>query len=571
MFDLEKWGDKLHAHADRRLPSASSTTPERVSSRDVLDTDGTPVPLTPEAMGDAVYLSVVENIDSAGWGASTLAAMPVTDRAVAELAVKPLDGRLLYSEDEGWFKFDGKVFEPVSEAHVRTFADAINSAVVKAVQEADVSAAEIGVDGKTLARRRSDNEKLNNTSREAAVAKKLATLTGIEDQEAFTSNRYLVFNNGVLDTVETQEKGEIVFHPEHSQQYAAASRCRVNADYIPGSSPSVDMETFLQYSFESKLDGINCFRGLAAALFYPGNKLKLVMDLHGKPDSGKSMILRLMSHATGLYKTASRDHFAASSKNTFALVSLRGAKLIFAPEMDRKIDQDRVKQWSGGDFIETDVKSKDRIEFAPQGVLVFQSNSDDGTGFDLATDQGMALRYFPVHFPHTFTKDGMTPDGINPHYKKDLDIETRLLSPDQMSANISWMLESLYLPWCRLRTDQVDLTPNQEILRSRKSGDDDIATRVLAYLVEENVISPRDEVSKQSDWLAYSKFQAHYVYYCRARNIEPLTDRRLAKVLKERGLVQRTGNQNRMVGYVQGGSWADRIAFTDDGSLTEGM
>lgn len=515
--------------------------------------------ISPAAVGASVYRATAERMLEASDAYDYMKRIPSTDAKVVQLALDTINGQMMHKEDDGWYIYDGKVFKKTKESVAMAFGNQIAENMSRAVQESDDSffnmAADHKVDMKAYYAKLAKAESYENDSKDGAVTRKLSTALAVLDEEAFDSNRYLVFNNGVLDTVESKAQGKIIFHEEHSPHYQAPDRCLVNANYVPGATPGPALERFLSYSFQSYEDGVNCFRALAIGLYDSGDKRKIILDLHGKPDSGKSIISRLMKQLTGLYKTASRDHFAEGSDSSFAMVSLEGYKLIFVPEMSRKINDELVKQWSGGDTIETDVKGKERIEYMPQGIIVFQSNSMDGTGLDVS-EEGMHLRYVGVLFPHQFTSDGMTASGFDENYVKNLHIEQEML--EEIDSIASWMVE-LWLQWSLLGIDTLPLTKNQEEIRARKAGDLKTVDRVIQWYLDQDAIKELDNVDKQSDWLAFDEFSKLYQQFCSARKIEALTDRKLAASMRRDGLAVKH-DKLRLPGYVAGDQWARILA-----------
>lgn len=549
----------------REQPPVKTSTAAKKSASNEMVVDSS-LAITPGSVGSAVYKETAELMMGAEDAYEYMKRIPATDAKVVRLALNTIDGQIMHKEDDGWYVYDGKVFKKVKDSVANAFGNQIAENMAMAVQESDDSffdmAAHHKVDMKSYYAKLAKAEAYENDAKDGAVTRKLSTALAVLDEEAFDSNRYLVFNNGVLDTVESKKTGKIVFDEQHSPHYQAPDRCLINANFIPGAKPGPALDRFLTYSFQSYEDGVNCFRGLGIGLFDAGEKLKIVMDLHGKPDSGKSIISRLMNHLTGLYRPASRDHFAYGSDSNFALVSLQGYKLIFVPEMSRKIDDELVKQWSGADMIDTDVKNGERIQYMPQGIIIFQSNSDDGTGLDVE-EGGMKLRYVPVWFPHQFTTDGMTEQGFNENYVKNLAIEEEM--KEESDLTISWMLE-LWLEWNKLGIDTLPLTKNQEEIRDRKAGDLKTIDRVVQWYLDKGAIKELDHVEKKSDWLAFDEFSRLYQQFCTARKIEALSDRKLAASMRKDGLAVKH-DKLRLPGYVAGDEWARILADVNEEDL----
>lgn len=515
--------------------------------------------ITAEQVEELVRDRLIEQIATAHTNGMLLDLMPRTDGDAIRLAGPIINDRVVVA-DGVCYEYNGKVFArdeggTLLNDIARGIRAAINDCIdaVKSKYWSNVDNGDNKITSKVFNGREAKMKDFDESKRTGSIKRGLES-EFMKPKTIFLNNRYIAFKNLVIDTVESKKQKKTVTLA-HDPSLYIPNRCYIDHNFIDGAQPGPALNQFLTYSFQSYEDGVNCFRGLSIGLFDSGKKRKIIMDLHGKPDSGKSMISRLMDHITGLTKTASKDHFALSSNSNFALTSLRGFKLIFIPEMSRKIDDELSKQWSGGDTIDTDVKNGERIQYLPEGIIIFQSNSDDGTGLDVA-EEGMKLRYVPVWFPHQFTSEGITAEGFNQNYVKDMAIEDRLY--EEADVIVSWMF-GLWFEWNKLGIDTLPLTKNQEEIRDRKAGDLKTVDRVIQWYVDNEAIVQADKVAKNTDWLAFDDFSKMYQQFCSSRRIEALTDRKLAASMRKDGLAKKF-DKLRIPGYVAGEHWAVVLA-----------
>lgn len=564
MFDMKEFAQDLTKSWEENKVKAAK---EKAASEKAATVQGPVTRITAQQIETQVRDLLVERFATAYTNGRLIDEMPRTDGDAIRLAAPLINDRIAIVDGK-CYEYNGKAFmldeggtlvNDIAKGIRRAINDSID--VAKEQYWVNEGNGKGGISLKIFNQREAKMKDFDESKRIGTIRRGLES-DYMRPKDIFLKNRYIAFKNLVIDTVETKRTGEVV-SLTHDPALHIPNRCYIDLDYTQGAQPGPALQRFLTYSFQSYEDGVNCFRGLGIGLFDSGKKRKIIMDLHGKPDSGKSMIFRLMDHITKLTQTASKDHFALSSNSNFALTSLRGFKLIFIPEMSRKIDDELSKQWSGGDTIDTDVKNGERIQYTPEGIIIFQSNSDDGTGLDVA-EEGMKLRYVPVWFPHQFTTEGMTEDGFNENYVKDMAIEDRLL--EEADTIVSWMFD-LWLEWNKLGIDTLPLTQNQIDVRDRKAGDLKTVDRVLSWYVDADAIKQTQDVKRNADWLAFDEFSKLYQQFCSARKIEALSDRKLAASLRKDGLAVKY-DKLRLPGYVAGSQWARILA---DVAEDEGM
>lgn len=523
-------------------------------------TAGPTTAITAEQVERLVRERLVEQMETAYTNGQLLDAMPRTDGDAIRLAGPMINGRIAFVDGK-CYEYNGKVFvldegESLSNDIAKGIKRAINDSITVAKDRfwRNHENGDTKITAKVFNQRETKMKEFDEAKRTSSIRRALES-EYLKPKNIFSSNRYISLRNGVIDSDATRERGELVMI-NHDPALHIPNRCYIDADYTPGAKPGEALTQYLTYSFQGYEEGVKLFTALGIGLFSTAKKRKFYVDIYGPTDSGKSTVSNMMSRITKLSKTAGKSHFGEGHSNEFAMASLKGYKLIFAHEAEYKVNPVNVKKWSGNDPIETDVKQKERIEYRGEGVLFFINNNPDGIDMDFSVDTSLPNRYVGVYTPHTFTKDGMTPEGFNPNYKFDDTLEDRLEEED--STTISWMID-LWVEWEKLRIAYLPLTEKQEQLRDRKAGDVDTVQRALNWLEDEAVIKRAEAVKNKRDYLAFDTFTKLYRSFCVARGLVPLDDKSLRASLKSRKVIE-TFDKARLPGYVEGSEWARIIA-----------
>lgn len=575
-FDIEAARElAVKRHEESIARKLEAQTAVTVPETKPLDHNG---PLDPEAVQEEVRANLFGKIASAHSVYQLVDVMPRTDTDAYELAAEALNGRLLFVDDN-WYTFDGRCYVvDQGKSLVTKVAKAITRAIVAAHPAAEARKFQLAEEGekvneKMWTSREGKMKSFGDASKRSSV-RRLLESEFIEDGDVFKSNRYIAMRNLVIDTVATREQGELVTLP-HDPALHVPNRCFIDQDYTPGALPGPALSKFLDYSFEDRLDGENLFRALAVAIFSSAPKRKLFVDIYGPTNSGKSAASKIIRRLSGLYKTANRDHFGAGD-GSFAFKSLQTYRAIFAHEVEYKLDAAKVKIWSGGDPIETDVKNGERIEYNPEGILFFISNRPTGVNIDMTSGDANHNRYFPVPTPHRFYAEAELPEGTSRDYLFDDTLEAEKL-PAEDQQTISWMID-LWVAWEKLKITHIPLTDNQEATRRRKGGDLDMIDDAIEWYSGEREVllsKSEDEVSNKRMWASYAEFRKLIVTYGQLQDIEVPSKADLLNALKNRGMVEYY-DQYRLPGYVLGAQWKQALAEleaerSDGGAFAKSM
>lgn len=120
--------------------------------------------------------------------------------------------------------------------------------------------------------------------------------------------------------------------------------------------------------------------------------------IQGTQSSGKSVLQNLLmedmfpSYCTSIQRMAFM--YGTNDKDaSFALHNLKDMRLGFSDEIEGRLREDIIKQFSGGSSMSTEEKRKQAVSWEPQGILVLTSNKF--YNFDYS-DGAMLERFKPI-------------------------------------------------------------------------------------------------------------------------------------------------------------------------------
>jgi len=215
-------------------------------------------------------------------------------------------------------------------------------------------------------------------------------------------------------------------------------------------------------------------------------QLKYFYFLCGVPDSGKSKIADVLRYIMGSEYTS-----AISLKRfdgQFGLGGLRRKRLNIAVESNEitRAGIEIIKQLTGGDYCLGERKYEHAFEFFPQAVLVFISNHKLRV-LDGQADQAFLNRMCILEFINSIPPD-----------RQDNELASKLKSPTEINAIISWTLEGvqrLYRNNFRLTqiANPVDYI-TQDVIEESKNQREVITNLFSRYLEEYFNINPKDKI-----------------------------------------------------------------------------
>ena len=255
--------------------------------------------------------------------------------------------------------------------------------------------------------------KLGNAKKKTGIIKEFECLV-MKEQEAFTDKldeyRHLIgFNNGVYDL----DKNE--FRDAIPSDLITMS---TNYDFVEQDEDIIKKELldFISSIMNGKTMSDYLLKTLAYQLH--GNKyLELIYYWTGVGSNGKSVVGDLAKYTFGGYyykpdvKMITTQKQSASSQSEYLMKS-KGRRFVFMtePEESEKIQASLMKEWSGGDDIQSRGMYESSAEFKPQFAMQIAMNEKaDLSGSD-ANGIARRLRIIPFVFKFCDEKD-MNPDN----------------------------------------------------------------------------------------------------------------------------------------------------------------
>lgn len=396
--------------------------------------------------------------------------------------------------------------------------------------------------------------------------------------DTFDSNRYLVFDNGVLDLQETLKSKSPVFTEGHSPGLPVTERHRVNCDFVDYSADfdGSDLRSIGAPALEAYLgstgyrdDMETLFTAVGSGLF-SGEILRCLPFLYGASGSGKGMFIRILKHILpGPVAFGGRPVFSVGTTevNRFAAAKVINHPVIVNDEMGKvDLDQEKMKDWSGGGTVMVEHKGRDPFEVAYRGVILTVLNTE--TPFNPAPDledQGGRTRYLPIYYPNSHSKSTDSGKYVEPEFP---DTEERLKGVEA-SAFVFYLLQ-LCIAHMESGEDTVPRTEHQnELMTANRSGSDPVRG-TLAYGAERGSWQavPKDVEPNKKDLLPFSVYWDVYAKFLpSAYGVEPKRKQQLISEMKDSGLIVEYNKTNRIDGYVKSGTYSSALADIDPASV----
>ncbi|MBD2083360.1 DUF5906 domain-containing protein [Leptolyngbya sp. FACHB-17] len=214
----------------------------------------------------------------------------------------------------------------------------------------------------------------------------------------YTGKQYFPCKNGVLDvysktlhTYQTMTDKGIFFDWQSCADYDPAAKC-----------PSM-----MQWLTETLSDADNRkLRACAYATLLGLNYLKILVELVGERDTGKSVFQRVMIALVSPEKHKALE-MRKVNENNFTLSNLLGKKIATIPDTKGFVGSpDTLKRLSGLDTIDAEGKNKDAFDMVFPGIIWIAGNDLIKTADD---DDAFQSRRIVLRFPNTVPQEKQKP------------------------------------------------------------------------------------------------------------------------------------------------------------------
>ena len=412
------------------------------------------------------------------------------DKNVAEEVIK--SHRLLYNEKISFFEFNGCYWNVKSDTEVSAYI----------------------------------SEALGPYATGPKIASILKVIkSSVVTNKLFNVQPVINFINGTLEI-----EPEIKFR-EHRE----TDLCTYCLDYpYTPSVRSKEWENFLTTVTDSDDKKICLLQELSGYVLFPDNRLQKCAVLIGSGANGKSVFLNVLTRIFGSCNVSNVE--MSSLSQDFQTIQLMNSMLNISAETKTNVTgaESRFKQVVAGDEISACYKGKDYITFRPRAKMFLACNeyvkSSD-------TTEGWTRRFCFVDFPIKFTD---YPSRENERLI-DREIESRLTSPESLTAIFNWVLEGYVM----LRNCGYFTEPDDQLQITEEFKE--LSNPLLEFAKELHI----------DDFISNELLYVQYKYWCDESGHKPLARnsflKRIAKAFIEYREDLEPVRNNRSRGYAPKG------------------
>lgn len=429
--------------------------------------------------------------------------LPKTETIAAEFISKRLAGYLSYNAlTDTWFLWDQRVHKPcvgssIVKKLIREFYKAHSKAInaleehiwnennVPDEKERDKHVAK-------LAKYKYFRDFMSKDAGKSAITRELETLLDIAVDHFDDDTRWFVVENGVYDMHDVRETRNFKLLPH--DRFRPVYRMFNLAEEVGASHSAIT--GFTNESIEDKGQARFFQKIVGTALMGITTDTRSVVSIQGAPNSGKSMILRVLNtFARDYVATPSKEAIVKNGRNPYhARYKMRAARVAGFTEVTDQLTRDFLLQYSGGDEYEVEEKYVAGGQVQPQGIIFMFSNH--GVNID-KTDKATYDRLKPINFPFTFEAASL--DG------HELDTGLQAAIEEQQAGFLEW-IKAGYLMGLE---EGFDCTDSMEALKrsERDAEEDDVA----AYLSDRMELGTLFESDNPDHWCKLKDLHADYV------------------------------------------------------------
>ena len=408
------------------------------------------------------------------------------DKNVAEEVIK--SHRLLYNEKISFFEFNGCYWNVKSDTEISAYI----------------------------------SEALGPYATGPKIASILKVIkSSVVTNKLFNVQPVINFINGTLEI-----EPEIKFR-EHRE----TDLCTYCLDYpYTPSVRSKEWENFLTTVTDSDDKKICLLQELSGYVLFPDNRLQKCAVLIGSGANGRSVFLNVLTRIFGSCNVSNVE--MSSLSQDFQTIQLMNSMLNISAETKTNVTgaESRFKQVVAGDEISACYKGKDYITFRPRAKMFLACNeyvkSSD-------TTEGWTRRFCFVDFPIKFTD---YPSRENERLI-DREIESRLTSPESLTAIFNWVLEGYVM----LRNCGYFTEPDDQLQITEEFKE--LSNPLLEFAKELHI----------DDFISNELLYVQYKYWCDESGHKPLARnsflKRIAKAFIEYREDLEPVRNNRARGY----------------------
>jgi putative DNA primase/helicase len=301
------------------------------------------------------------------------------------------------------------------------------------------------------------------------------------DQETFDKDLMLLnVKNGVVNL----ETGELL---DHSPDFRMTLQAQ--AHYRRG-EPAPMWEAFLRRVQPDP--AMRAYLQRVAGYCATGRTDEQAMFLwHGAGANGKSVAQSVIAHVLGAYaQTMPVSTLMASTVDDRIpndVARMAGIRFLVASEtaQNKKLDEQRLKQLTGGDTVSARYMRAEWFEFKPVGKIQLTTNHLPRMSDDAATWRRIHLITWPV---------------VIPEHERDGTLQQRLIS-EESAGILNWVIAGA-LAW-----QQDGLSPPEGVLAAKEEYrvEEDVIAQFIAAMID--VTEPRNSAAGRDTASLHQAFQ----------------------------------------------------------------
>ncbi len=470
-----------------------------------------------------------------------------TDTGSADRFAATFEDALLHSPGEGWMVWDGKRWEiNPKKAHRRShlFVEAMllkakqafqEAAVVKKEADAAMNAAQSVIGPASVAAQKQWNDLKEKeeelTSRAKRIAKNAESLNRahgpsdllklaesqpvfcVRESELDADPFLLNVGNGIVDL-------RLRMLAPHDPEKKITRLITVDYD------PAAKCDRWNTFMADIMLDNLDAVTFLQRALGYSltGSTREQVFFLCiGGGANGKSTMLEVIKHVLGPYANAVEhttilDQNRSGSAPSADVARLRAARFVTINEMPegKRMDVNRIKDWTGGDTIVARHLYREGFEFQPAFKMWIRANSEPPFR---ETDEGTWRRVRVIPFQRNYLGSDK-----NVRLKEELIEEAPGILRWLVDGAADWFMNGLEMP--QMVADATSKYRN--------------ALDTLQHFIDEAIVRhPDKEIRSLALYECYSK-------WCECNGERPMTQTSFSTKMTRKGFENKHFNRGRM-------------------------
>lgn len=427
--------------------------------------------------------------------------IPRTDVKAAEAIHDKFKNVLTYTEArKQWYLWDGRIHTPcegdgiavkIAKLYYKAMSNAlefVKEYLDKEAAKVEASGTQAGKDEAKKIRAQYDKgeiskhkyyrDKVSGDAGLKSLIRTLQTDCDVDYDHFDNDQKWFVMRNKVLD-LEQLVAGNWVMVDHHPSRPVTKF---FDAEYKERREEMVNLgywDQFLENSIPDEEARLYLQKVIGAA-FMGESKLRTILNLHGPPGSGKSVLLgtffKLGKGGAGYSCMPDSKAIIKVSGQNFEQDSFKGRRFIGVsePPMNDPIDNEFLKKFTGDDWVETRTLNVKSSGWVPQGVVFVASNKPLKIN---TRDKAIVERVQMIEFPVEFEKDH--PD---PKRRRVKDLEKLIM--DDRERVLEWVIQGMRR---YITLDNRQLTPPESVLRLQNEVVTDASTalRWLSEAVED--------------------------------------------------------------------------------------